>query len=239
MRLTAAGSWSFSTANSAGTYYLWLDAANNFLLGGTQNTAYLTVATVHWDGSSVLSSLALNTLALSTGYQSTGVAGGGGSGNMQTSVYDPRQTGSVLLAQGINDENGNAATAAQIVTAISEEHTHANKALLDEIISTLTGVLKIVSGAVQGGAQAADVGAIALAMLSTAIDMGQSAGPSNSLVPSQAAVYTFVENVVSGITGGYSIKGLWNADREYAGAGEQHGDGGVVFTKWARRGIPR
>lgn len=221
LRLTMAGGWTFTGSNIAGTYYLQLDTANNFVQNATENTAMLTVATVVWDGSSTLSTLALTTLAQNTGYQFIGQSstGGGGSGNMSTSVYDPGATGSVLLARGINDEDGHAATAPQLLTAVQDMHAHANMTMLNALVSTLTGVLKMVSGMLTGGATAADVGAIPSTDLSTDGTLGESGTPSDSLVPSQKAVNTFVENALSGISGGLLYRGTWNASSNTTSSG--------------------
>lgn len=99
VRINTSGSWTFTSSNASGTYYLMLDQSNNFSQATTQNTALLTVGTVTWDGSSTLSALTLVANATTPGMTIAGVgAGDGGTGTVtQVDGINPNSSGHIAF----------------------------------------------------------------------------------------------------------------------------------------------
>ena len=65
-----------------------------------------------------------------------------GGGDMTKLVYDIDNDGIVDKAENVDDGAGNASTAAQVKTAVTNSHTHANKATLDATQESFTTALK-------------------------------------------------------------------------------------------------
>jgi len=62
------------------------------------------------------------------------MTGGGGSGDMEKATYDTDDDGIVDAAEAL-DDGTNTATAADVASAVTNSHTHANSAVLDGISS--------------------------------------------------------------------------------------------------------
>jgi hypothetical protein len=121
---------------------------NSFTIGdGVDGTKEIVANNADENKPKLLYNHVTNTWQLSNnGVDFSDIQAGSGSGDMLKATYDSDDDGVVdesEIAQGIDDGAGNSATASQIAGAVTNSHSHANKATLDNIQEALTSALKI------------------------------------------------------------------------------------------------